>query len=71
MLTDMYYHYVSVGYNVLVQNMYVMYHPQIRGVSICTPQTAILSICWELLALLVTVYEIRLFSRHGNNVCYY
>lgn len=67
MLTDMYYHYVSVGYNVLVQNMYVMSHPQIRGVSTCIPQTATISICWGLLALLLIVYEIRLFSRHGNN----
>lgn len=42
MLTNMYYYYVSDSYNVLVQNMYIMYHHQIRVVSICISSSNLL-----------------------------
>lgn len=60
MLTNMYYHYVSVGSNVLVQIMYVMSHHQMTVVSICVSSDS------RHFSLGKTAG-----SRHGNSTCYY
>lgn len=71
MLTDKNDHYVPVGYNVLVQNMYVIYHHQIRVASICISSDSHHFNLLGTLALQVIVDEISQFSGHGSNICYY
>lgn len=61
----MYYYYVSDSHSVLVQNTYVMSSPN-QG----SQHLHLLKQSAGNLALLITVHEIRLFSRHRDNICY-